>query len=156
MHKRIKFGVVFFSILFILCSCGRWFGHDYTKKLLGKEYIIGVWTPDKDTLSLLERIGGYKTTTDIQIVLYNDGKLKILNMPDWWGVNGNGESRKGFKSYSGTWEITQRNNYVTIGIDYSDAYTEINLLNNSPPYKIELIVGDPDENRSMIFIRTGN
>jgi hypothetical protein len=153
MHTRIKFGMLFFSIAIILCSCSRWLRPDFTQKPPRKEDLTGVWTPDRDTLSVLERVGGYKITTDIRIVLHSDGKLEILNMPDWWGVNGSGESRKGFRSSSGTWEITQRNNYVTIGIDYSDGYTELDLLNDSPPYKIELIVGDPDQHRSMVFIR---
>ena len=156
MHMRIKFGVFFFSVAFIFCSCSRWLKPNFTQKPPKKEDLVGVWTPDKETLSVLARIGGYKITAGIQIVLHNDGKLEMLNMPDWWGGSGNGESRKGFKSYSGTWEVSQRNNYITIGIDYSDGYTELDLLNDSPPYKIELIVGDPDENRSMIFIRQGD
>lgn len=125
----------------------------YTSKMPDKNEIVGTWVPDQNTKSLIVNEGRYDPTKEIKLVLQDSGELTMLNIPDWWGDGGRGESNKGFNSYSGTWELSQGKDRVTLNVIYSGTFTELGLLNGLPPYKIELVIGDPDADRAMIFIR---
>jgi hypothetical protein len=148
--------VCILALLIVFCACTPRQKYAYTVKAPEKKDIVGTWIPDKSTLMLISSEGKYSQTKNIRVILNNDSSLEIHNMPDWWGVNSDGESHKTFYSCSGKWKLAQKENAVKLGVVCQDTYTELDLLNTQHPYIIEFMIGDPDAGQSMYFIRVEN
>jgi hypothetical protein len=74
-------------------------------------------------------------------------------MPDWWSDKF-GESHKGFSDYSGSWKISKDGkNFWDIQLKALSGTRSANPIGQSAPYRLEFIIGDADENESMIFVR---
>ena len=100
--------------------------------------------------------GGYDVSKLTRITLSDDGSFEIVNMPDWWN-NGFGDSQRGFSSFSGRWALSNNAGYWRIGLSFFNTRRFINLvghkLGGSPPYYLEVLVGDPDSGDKMVFVR---
>jgi hypothetical protein len=96
------------------------------------------------------------------ITLLGDGTIIITNIPDWWLTFG--EPQGGFDSGRGTWSIQKHQEWWALSVGFTDTTqfasltnkpgglgTEMMLVGEKSPYKIHLIVGDPDAGRGMEF-----
>jgi len=109
--------------------------------------------PDEVTLQGMHQRGGYDTSAQTRLTLKTDGSFELVNMPDWWS-NDFGESRKGFDSYAGNWTVSKYDSKVwSLSLKSSSRTRFANLIGQSPPYRIDFIIGDADENQSMIFTK---
>lgn len=125
---------------------------NYTRKEPKKSDLLGTWVPDKASLREMESRGGYDISVQPNLILKADGNFDLGNMPDWWD-NGFGRSNKSFQDYSGSWTLSTYGNTGVWHIDLKSSLRtrSANLIGQSPPYRIEFIIGDPDSNTSMIF-----
>ena len=114
--------------------------------------LSGVWIPDKATLEDMAERGGYDTTRQTKLILHADGKLELVNMPDWLEKS-DGESRHGLHSYTGSWEVTKSEKDWLLAISYSKKGTFFSIYGNKPPYKTGTYLGDPDSGNMMIFVK---
>ena len=97
--------------------------------------------------------GGYDTSAQTRLTLKTDGSFELVNMPDWWS-NDVGESRKGFDNYAGKWTVLKYDGTTwALSLKSSSETRFANLIGQSQPYRIDFIIGDADENNSMIFVR---
>jgi hypothetical protein len=131
---------------------------NYTRQEPRKSDLVGVWVPDESSLQAMRQKGGYDTSVQTKLVLKGDGTYELSSMPDWWS-NDFGESRKGFENYAGNWTVSKfGDKFWTVSLK-SLSGTRLpgtrfaNLIGQSPPYRVDFIIGDADENNSMIFIR---
>lgn len=123
-----------------------------TRKEPNKIDLLGTWVPDRSSLQAMESEGGYDASVQPKLILRADDTFELVNMPDWWD-NGFGKSRKRFQDYSGAWGLSKYGNTGFWDVDLKSASQtrSVNLIGQSPPYRIEFIIGDPDSNVSMIF-----
>jgi hypothetical protein len=144
--------------LSILTSC-------YNPRELAEEYhfarqkpleadLVGTWVPTAETLKFMRNEGGYVISTH-ELVLSADKTFSLKNMPDWWKTDF-GESKKGFDSLSGRWELSLATGDRDWGIDLRVGTSIINFVhirNQKPPYLIHIGIGDPDNGDFMLFQR---
>jgi hypothetical protein len=149
----IKAPTIFIIAVFLCFACGCNPGAPgYTTEEPNKNDLVGTWTPDQATLEDMKKRGGYDITKVTMLVIKSDGSLEIINMPDWWEAPfGDSQGRMG--SHSGSWSIYNDSMCWTVAIKYSDRASFLNLIGNKPPYKMEIILGDPDSGHSMIFVK---
>ena len=124
---------------------------NFTRSKPKKEDLIGVWTPDKETLRDI-RTRGHYPETEHEIILREDGTFSIRNMPD-----GFGESGGKFESVDGRWDLKEEKDIWTIwsiSLETSKELMSINVYRQKPPYSIFIRVGDPNNGDAMIFDRT--
>ncbi|MGH9872942.1 MAG: hypothetical protein ACRD9S_10825 [Pyrinomonadaceae bacterium] len=119
--------------------------------------LVGTWVPDLSTLELLRKRGGYDTSIQTSLVLNNDGRFKLVSMPDWWS-DGFGESHRGFEEHAGMWTTSRygENGIWQLELRASSGTRFANLIGQSNPYRLEFVVGDADNNVSMIFTKQSN
>jgi len=126
---------------------------NYTRQEPNKSDLVGTWVPDQASLRTMGAKGGYDTSVQPKLVLKSDGTFELLNMPDWWSSRF-GESGKAFESYSGSWTVSKFSKVWAVALRPVASGTRfLNLIGQSPPYQIDFIIGDADENNSMIFNR---
>jgi hypothetical protein len=141
-------------LFLIVCAGCISLPQNYTRTEPDREQLVGTWVPDQATLRDLKLRGGYDTTTTIEVTLQKDGSFQITNMPDWWG-DALGRSYKSFNSYSGKWEIWRSPGASNWQILFkgSRKVWAVDLFNNTPPYRLYFIAGDPDADQGMTFVR---
>lgn len=121
----------------------------------------GVYVADTNTMDLITGEGHYKPVSP-SITLFPDGAIVITNIPDWW--NTFGQACGGFDSGRGFWRVEKhRDWWAVLGCFTNTAQfasltnkserfgSDMMLIGEKPPYKIHLIIGDPDEGRGMEF-----
>ena len=133
--------------------------------------LAGTHVPTTKTLSQIAKEGHYPTASP-SIVLTSDGTIVITDIPDWWVSFG--ESRGAFDSGRGSWGVVKHQEWWALGVVFrntehlASVQSRFAKLGSSPgdygavmmlvgekaPYKIHLILGDPDEGRSMQFERS--
>ncbi|MES2308383.1 MAG: hypothetical protein V4507_05940 [Verrucomicrobiota bacterium] len=137
----------------LLTACGG-IKHElqFTRSKPQESDLIGLWVPTPNTLKDMEKTGGYVISKH-EILLKEDGTFSMINMPDWWR-DGFGDSKKGFESSEGRWELTQTQDWTKIWditLHFSGYGTSVKLLGQKPPYRIHIYVGDPDSGHVMLF-----
>jgi hypothetical protein len=120
--------------------------------------LAGLYRPTDATRSFIAKDGQYPAK-DISIVLEPKGTVQLRNIPDWW-QNGFGKSNGGFDSWTGTWSTWKRpsRDWWELSLVLSDPGgfgTSVELIGQQAPYRIALVVGDPDSGREMQFERVG-
>ena len=151
---NIKMPIIFIMVVtWGLLACRSNYGAPgYTTVEPNKNDLVGTWVPNQGTLEDMKKRGGYDISTVTNLVLKRDGSLEIANMPDWW-ESPFGASQKTMASHSGSWDLYSDSPCWVVAIKYSDRASFLSLLGNEPPYKMEIILGDPDSGHSMIFIK---
>jgi hypothetical protein len=160
--------VRFFALILLTVLAGCQFDPFtaiYTRKQPKPEDLVGTYLPDDATRTLVAKEGGY-SAAEISIVVSADGTLIIRNIPDWW-LTDFGKPQGGFDSGEAKWAVQKRQDWWVIGVNFRSTEkfssqqrrvgtfgTELFLIGEKPPYKIHLIVGDPDEGRGMEFVRS--
>jgi hypothetical protein len=125
---------------------------NYTRQEPKKTDLVGIWIPDEATLQAMHQRGGYDTSAQTRLTLKTDGSFELVNMPDWWS-NDFGESRKGLDNYAGNWRVSKFGKVWAVELRPVSGTRFANLIGQSPPYRVDFIIGDADENQSMIFIK---
>ena len=152
-----------FPFLLILAGCQRDpYTVVYSTKRPSTNDLIGVYTADTNTLAFIAKEGHYSVASP-SITLMGDGTIVITNIPDWW-LTSFGAPRGGFDSGLGTWTIQKLQEWWGLSVGFPDTTqfaslsnkpsgmnTEMMLVGERPPYKIHLIVGDPDDGKGMQF-----
>src|ERR1051325_11230519 len=148
-----------FPLLLILAGCQRDpYTEVYSMKQPSTNDVVGVYAADTNTLALIAKEGHYSAASPA-ITLGGDGTIVITNIPDWW-LTSFGEPQGGFDSGRGTWTIQKHQEWWGLSVGFTDTThfaslshkpggmrTEMMLIGEKPPYKIHLIVGDPDNGR---------
>ena len=142
------------AILIFAAGCGVWQEIHFTKNKPKESDLFGTYKPDAKTQKLILNEGGYPSA-NCQIKVNVDGKIELINMPDWW-ENGFGESHKKLISTNGMWKMENAQNRWGISWKSDNVIHGVNLIGQKPPYKIHIYVGDPDSDRFMIFERAQN
>jgi len=125
----------------------------YTTKQPKAEDLVGWYVPTEETKRFITKEGHYPSV-ESSIALSADGTLTITNIPDWW-LTPFGRPEGKFDSRRGKWTVQKHQDWWVIGVNLDPGFgTDLFLIGEKPPYKIHLIVGDPDEGRGMDFIRT--
>jgi hypothetical protein len=156
------------ALIAVLAACLASCQHDpyttnYTRKR-PKTDLCGTYVPDAATRELIAQVGHYPAAPT-SITLLADGFLSIANVPDWWNTPF-GESQGEFDSGTGGWNLQQHQQWWAISAHFgttahfaslqfrTDSFaTEFMLVGQRPPYKLHLVVGDPDAGRAMEFER---
>lgn len=126
---------------------------NYTRQEPKKTDLVGIWVPDQSSLQAMRQKGSYDTSVQTNLVLKGDGTFELTNMPDWWSSDF-GESRKGFETYAGNWTISKfGDKFWTVSLKSSFGTRFANLIGQAPPYRVDFIIGDADENNSMVFVK---
>ena len=149
--SQIEKVFLYSAIVFFVAGCGVWQELHFTKTRPKESDLIGTYEPDAKTQKLILREGGYPSA-NCQIKVNADGKIELIDMPDWW-ENGFGESHKKLISTGGMWKLENVQNRWGISWESDNITHGVNLLGRKPPYQIHIYVGDPDSDRFMIFER---
>lgn len=122
--------------------------------------LTGTWTLSAISLNRMRSQGGYKISTHT-LTLREDGTFDLINMPDWW-LNDFGDSRRGFYSGSGTWEVGKDSQgYWIIELQFNSLSGPIS--NRQPSffigqeksiYYLYAVIGDPDTGNVIAFERS--
>jgi hypothetical protein len=126
----------------------------FTRDEPNKTALVGTWEPDESTVRAMKDRGGYDTSLPTRLVLRSDGHFDLINMPDWWG-GGQGESQRVLESDSGEWSLSQfaGSSFWSLILNSSKGQRSVNLMGQKPPYNLHFVLGDPDSNESMTFIK---
>jgi hypothetical protein len=138
----------------LLSSC-IWDSHSYPRSKPYQGDLVGTWLPDAKTIDDMRIRGGYVVSqAKTRIVLNEDGTFEAIDMPDWWN-DGFGSSRRALQYRSGTWKLIPHANERGWGINLDMVSPfgneALNLLGSEAPYRIYIIIGDPDQDHAMIF-----
>lgn len=148
----------FLSLALLLSGCMNngieWSELTFTRKKPNQAELIGTWVPTAATIKDLKDRGGYAISKH-ELILRADGSFSMVNMPDWW-TDSFGQSKKGFESGSGKWQLYQDRDPWTvwaIELDFPKftVPNAIHLRRQKPPYLIHITVGDPDSGHAMLF-----
>ncbi len=138
--------------------------NDYTLKKPRVQDVAGTYVPDSGTATILRDRGHYPQQR-ISIRLEKNGNAYLYSIPDWW--RNLGDSHKGFDTGHGTWTLKPQAHkwfpdksqwVVEVSVQWdgdksSDYIASIDLRGQTPPYALQMIVGDPDEMTAMIFAK---
>lgn len=150
--------IILCALTLVVASCGaaaRYYALTRTKP--EQSDLVGVWMPDKTTREYMRGKGGYDMSLETKLILEGGGKLKVVNMPDWWD-NGFGTSHGTTQSEQGMWRLYQSSGSKTweITMALPSGTKFMSLLGQKLPYRMFLYVGDPDSGEVMTFTRSGD
>lgn len=89
---------------FVICGC-KSSHHDETRIKPETTAIVGIWSPDGDSVKYMRDVGGYDVSNKTELVLEVNNTYTMRNMPDWLWLD-DGRSHKTLRSEKGTWEMT--------------------------------------------------
>jgi hypothetical protein len=133
----------------------------YTKTKPAQEDLVGVWVADNASVRWLEKQHCVMTEPP-SLELKADGTFVMKNMPDCWHTLFDDVQKVTLESHAGTWKISNEYDFcyiIVMEIPVTDIRTigstgnKFDLCQESPPYKIRLVVGDPDSRNYIIFDR---
>jgi hypothetical protein len=122
--------------------------------------LAGVYHLTPETRTFLKHDKGYPAIPDSTVELRSDGSLVIRDLPDC-ALDGFGKAGGRFLSGRGTWRINKE--YIGYGLWWTiqpgdslpaGAMGGIAIRRRSPPYELEIIVGDPDTDERLRYQRT--
>jgi hypothetical protein len=121
--------------------------------------VVGVYRLTKSSEEWLRSQKQYAAIPDSRILLRSDSTVEIQNLPDC-ADDAAGQSRGKFLSARGKWQVSKHS--PGYGIDLEDIAGSmrggvyvgwIALRRRTPPYELELIVGDPDSGHTLRYAR---
>ena len=134
---------------------------EYTKKQPRQAALVGTYFPNQETVSYITQEGHYPVR-ESSIFLAENGSCSINSIPDWWLTSG--DSKSGFDSGECVWKLEKHQEWWSVAVVFNSTAqfssqqfrpgsygVSFMLLGEKPPYKIHLIVGDPDEGKGMTF-----
>jgi hypothetical protein len=125
--------------------------------------LAGIYTLSPETKADLEQRKIYAAIPDSKIVLNKDLTLSISDIPDCFGSSFR-ESKGQFLNAVGTWRVVVPEIIATYGIDINivsggtlraGTYaSHILFKESSAPFKLHLIIGDPDARDELVYEKT--
>lgn len=118
--------------------------------------ITGRYALSSSSRAMLVGKKGYTNLPEeITIDLSADGSFKITNMPDC-GFEPFGEGKGIFVNAIGNWRIGDAHSWTTLLDGWplyfaSDKVNSAVVMNRASPYRIFVIVGDPDSGENLEF-----
>lgn len=113
--------------------------------------LSGLYVPTPETLKDIEQRGHYEKR-DISILFSPDGSITLTNIPDWW-LDGFGKPAGKFINETGHWKPRKQQGFWVVAVDCRIVSTEIFLSGKKSPYYLQLILGDPDSGKTMVFVK---
>lgn len=143
------------------------FGHDRldpsTQRPPSRPSVTGVWT--------LDRVGRAEVGPAVTpgsrptLVLHDNGAFSARDLPDWWNpdalvIPDKTGYRRAWRrvSGSGRWALQKGAAGWGVTLRFSTPprlSAELRLRGQNPPYRLGVILGDPDGGRSLTFEKTG-
>ncbi len=137
----------------------------YTRSRPNPEDLAGTYRPTSRSIRFIKR-KRYDPVPPIRIILHDDGKFEMKNIPDMW-MNF-GRATGDFDSGSGTWELDSRHYPLVtlwgLTLDFDDTenftsrdlktglvFSMLKLKGQRPPYIIHMVIGDPDGLEALEF-----
>jgi hypothetical protein len=155
---------LFFLLLLILPGCPANLDPPrYPTTAPATSDLVGTYRPTAETTTLNLTVGKYPPT-DSFIELRADGTFTIHNIPDWWRTDF-GKPTGGFDHGTGTWKTAKQQSWWYLELEFPDRkafatptpgtlITGANLIGQTPPYDLNLTIGDPDTGRELRFTPT--
>lgn len=149
-----------FALLFVLVPCAlscQSLIYDGTRRQPSIDEIAGIWVPDQKSLDYLRLEKGYDTNTEIRIRFERDQTYQLINMPDLWWYGGN--SRRGFRTSSGTFEVLQNveTPYWTLILQDHEDRRGLELLGQRPPFRMRVNFASVDNQPEYLtFVKTAS
>ena len=138
--------IIALIITVYLCGCDVSLDSiDFTTKKPKICDITGVYILDASDISPKD----YKNIPDSFIQLKKDGRFEFKNVPDCWNADW-GESKHGFDTGSGTWNLEKHQNYWELNLKFKSCknfnstkrdnglITNVVLVRDCKPYEIRL------------------
>ncbi len=133
-------------------------GFAYTRTKPATAAVVGVW--DLDIPASDWRPGPGAAAQPHTIELELDGTAAVVGIPAIWRF-GLEPQTGGFDSGAGTWKLEEHQERwdialtltATNGVSGSDAGHPLSLADQQPPYRIFVVLGDPDEGHKLVFRR---
>jgi hypothetical protein len=123
--------------------------------------LVGTYRLAEQSREFLQSERSYVALPNSHIRLGSDGTVILEAIPDVY-IDPFGESHGSSVSGKGTWEVIVDGPDYGLTFDISAGYSmprasyhgsSILIRSRRPPYRIEMIVGDADERRSLIYER---
>lgn len=134
----------------------------YTQSRPGKASLVGVWQFHPETVKYLAEEQRY-TAGVHGLVLRDNGTFVWRGFPDWWWPE-LAKTSKGFPPLKGTWSLSspkQSGGFgwgIGLSVDGGDGHssgsTTIFVRGDKTRYLLYAIIGDPDNEKGMFFVRT--
>jgi hypothetical protein len=125
----------------------------FTRQEPTRTNIVGTWVPDKATLTDMRSRGKYSPGKVTELVLNQDGSFAATNLPDWLDLPF-GHSGGNFFSDSGEWKIAQDGRFWVLELYSARDRMRLNLVEQQPPYRLYVPLGDPDSGQAMTFVKS--
>ncbi len=134
----------------------------YTQSRPVRASLVGVWQFHPETVKYLAK--GQSYTAGVNgLVLRDDGTFVWEGCPEWWWP-GLAKTSEEVRSLKGTWSLSTPKESGgfgwAIGLHLVDvdrhrsASTVIFVRGDKTPYLLYAIIGDPDSEKGMFFVRT--
>src|SRR5262245_46547927 len=122
--------------------------------------LAGIYTPTPDAIDFLKTRKGYREIPAATLELRTDGTLVVKNLPDC-AVTADGDSSGTFLSGHGRWTVEK----AFVGYELSwvispggtlpeGGFSGVAIRRRSPPYELELTIGDPDSGELIRYHRS--
>jgi hypothetical protein len=146
---------VFGSVVLSACQFD-WHTLQYAKTKPDPKEIIGSWVATESTLRELSRTA-YSAARPT-VVLADDATIRMKDIPDAWrDPFGDGHGR--LETFSGTWRFYEQQGWWGLQVTGEDWQGGcggcIMVLGQKAPYRLRIIVGDPDRGVGYEFRRAG-
>jgi hypothetical protein len=124
------------------------YASNYTTKAPGRKQVAGRYQMDSDSVNIV-RSSGFQIQ-EATIELHEDGWFSAENLPttDFKGIQGVAKKTGGQYSIE---EVAFSDSTSFWGLAFRPDGTKAVLCNQSPPYIIHFIIGDPDEGRCLDY-----
>jgi hypothetical protein len=112
--------------------------------------VVGTYRPDAGTLALMKKEG--YADAQHRLELEADGRFAMIGMPDAWRTDG-GRPEGRLDLDGGTWSLRRHQEWWGVEVQLKSRSALFPLSGAAPPYRIHVVLGDPDDGRAMIFER---
>ena len=155
-HRIAYYATVTFLAALAVSICA---GAFYSSRSISTEALVGVYLPDPATRADIEQ-RLHLLTPNHKIELRGDGTFAMTDVPDFWPHT---ESPTSLISAIGKWSPQARK----VAIEYTGAtvipptggaeeryFATIQIIGFFAPYRLRVILGDPDSDYSATFAKT--
>lgn len=152
--------LIIFSMFSAACFLPRenFVSHGCITDEPNKSEIVGTYIADETALKRMESRGYYNPAVIPKLIFHEDGRLDVVNMPDWWSSSFGDSNRSIEPLSSGSWQFfSYQNGCVEVLFNLPQSNPTMDLLksrfNQNPKYIMTRYIGDPDSGNRIIFVK---